>query len=335
MKRKGFTLVELLVVIAIIALLMGILMPALAQVRRLANRMICGTNLRGIGTAMVTYANDNDEEFPRAGGRNAKWETSGSIAKWDVDPANTSNNTPEKDAFGASNPTATMTSNFFLLIKYVDCTPKQFVCKGDGAKKFSLNEVVGNSTADVDDMTDAWDFGGDSTETESMPGEYVSYSYQMPFSNTGGGSAGGMGVNASSNPGSPVCADRNPFLDKNALNVYVDQNGGAVDSEEEDPKWQDNDVYDPDKVWNSAAHSREGQNVVYVDSHVTFEKKCNIGIENDNIWKRWTSADYATDKEDKQWGAGLGDGTPRRPLTTAQVPWAQQDAFLVNEYNGD
>ncbi|MFO7906770.1 MAG: hypothetical protein R6U98_29210, partial [Pirellulaceae bacterium] len=45
---------------AIIALLMGIMMPALARVRQMAYRMLCGTNLSGLGKVMLIYANDND-----------------------------------------------------------------------------------------------------------------------------------------------------------------------------------------------------------------------------------------------------------------------------------
>ena len=72
-KRKGFTLVELLVVIAIIALLMGILMPALARVRQIAFRLVCGSNLSGIGRAMLIYAHDYDNDFPRAGYTGTDW----------------------------------------------------------------------------------------------------------------------------------------------------------------------------------------------------------------------------------------------------------------------
>ena len=45
MKKKGFTLIELLVVLAIIAMLLAILMPALGKVKRLAERLVCGTKL--------------------------------------------------------------------------------------------------------------------------------------------------------------------------------------------------------------------------------------------------------------------------------------------------
>ncbi len=63
-KRNGFTLIELLVVIAIIALLMSILMPALGQAREQAQRVVCLTNLDGIGTAFTMYANDHREFIP-------------------------------------------------------------------------------------------------------------------------------------------------------------------------------------------------------------------------------------------------------------------------------
>jgi len=58
--RKGFTLVELLVVIAIIALLMSILMPALARVRKQAKAVMCMTNLKQWGSIFEMYAGVND-----------------------------------------------------------------------------------------------------------------------------------------------------------------------------------------------------------------------------------------------------------------------------------
>jgi len=62
-KKKGFTLIELLVVIAIIALLMGILMPALNKVRKLARSAVCKANLRQWGTVFYMYTTDNDGKF--------------------------------------------------------------------------------------------------------------------------------------------------------------------------------------------------------------------------------------------------------------------------------
>jgi prepilin-type N-terminal cleavage/methylation domain-containing protein/prepilin-type processing-associated H-X9-DG protein len=72
-KRRGFTLIELLVVIAIIALLMGILMPALQRVKKQARTVYCLSSLKQIGIAMTAYAIDNEDFIPRALDNEVKW----------------------------------------------------------------------------------------------------------------------------------------------------------------------------------------------------------------------------------------------------------------------
>lgn len=63
-KKRGFTLIELLVVIAIIALLIGILLPALSKARTSAQVGKCLANNRGMGLALTLYANDQRSWYP-------------------------------------------------------------------------------------------------------------------------------------------------------------------------------------------------------------------------------------------------------------------------------
>lgn len=243
MEKKGFTLVELLVVIAIIALLMGILMPALARVRQIAYRLYCGTNLSGIGKAMLIYSNDYDDELPRAGLSGGSW----------VNTINWSGG-GRTAVFPSGN--ATISSNFYLLVKYCEVTPKSFLCKGD-VEVHEFNPSDHGSALMADEV---WDFGPKGQE-------HCSYSYHTPF--------GSYGLTASSNPGMVIAGDPNPWLDTPGQ-----------------PKRTDTDwnSFNPDgskqivKLGNSVTHQEDGQNILFVDGHTSFEKNSACGVDGDNVY---------------------------------------------------
>ncbi|MBN2137075.1 MAG: type II secretion system protein [Sedimentisphaerales bacterium] len=263
-KKKGFTLVELLVVIAIIALLMGILMPALARVRQIAYRLYCGTNLSGIGKAMLIYSNDYDDDFPRAG--TTGW--SANIANWLA--------ATEVGAFGTAG-TATITSQFYLLIKYAEVTPKSFLCKGDsGVVQFAMGDYAGTAGIDI---VDVWDFGGGAGHKTQ---KHCSYAYHSPYS--------GYDITSSSDPGMAVAGDPNPWLDCYETKDRVEQVSTA---------WGDFVVpgdKESESNGNALTHQEDGQNVLFVDGHTSMEKKSFCGIDDDNIYTLWTGTGASVNK---------------------------------------
>ncbi|MHC4464627.1 MAG: type II secretion system protein, partial [Planctomycetota bacterium] len=186
-KRKGFTLVELLVVIAIIALLMGILMPALARVRAIAFRVVCGTNLSGLGKAMLLYANDYDDELPQAG-----WP--GSIHAMSL--GNGWRGAGRAAAFQTPPGRATVSSSLYLLVRFMEVG----ICKGTDTTEFKIPPGFTNASGDPLDLLDCWDFG-------PTPIDHCSYSYHAAYN-----SPFALSV-ASSQPGMALAADRNPWLD--------------------------------------------------------------------------------------------------------------------------
>jgi prepilin-type N-terminal cleavage/methylation domain-containing protein/prepilin-type processing-associated H-X9-DG protein len=296
MERKAFTLVELLVVIAIIALLMGILMPALSRVRQIAFRLVCGTNLSGIGKAMLIYANDYDNELPRAGGPTSVW--GGPIA-WDAEN--------RFQAFGlgsdSSGGQASITSCFYLLVKYAEVTPKSFICKGDaGVTEFKLADYLQRNAA-CEELIDAWDFGGGTTRGQ-QPSYHCSYSYHQPF--------GMYALTTASEPAMAVAADRNPWINSPAAEAKT-WGGYRPDM----APW--NGTTDEARYGNAIAHQEDGQNVLFLDGHVNFEDRAYCGVEEDNIYTLMPVGGLANPQ--------IGEA----PVACTSEPGNRADSLLVND----
>ena len=273
--------VEIVIIVGACLFLLAVIMPASQTSRFDAYRIKCHKNLSEIGRAMLVYANDYDGEFPRSGGRESVWAAA--IHDWKA-----------ANRFGAyslsTNGTggqANISSCFYLLVKYMDVAPKTFVCPGDvGTTEFKLDDV----NAGDKKLIDLWDFG-------SEAGKHCSYAYQMPFCL--------YALTTSSHPDAPVAADRNPWMNS------------PTESAKQFPGF-----FNPDggkesvKYGNANAHKEKGQNVLFVDGHVSFEKKASCGINNDNIYTFWDGGD-------------LRIGTP--PFSIRTVPQGRIDSLLVHD----
>jgi len=319
MKKKGFTLIELLVVIAIIALLMGILLPALAMVKKMAYRALCGTNLSGLYKALTTYAESYKDDYPKAGGKTALspvvyWQQT---VNWAA---------PSEDAAFMTNPSnprglrrASIGASLYLLIKYVDVGPRSFICRGDSAAViFNLYDYSGDPDfANLgENMRNAWDFGTRTANTNGIPpAPHYSYCYQIPY---GPAATAYYAPNPSRQPDLAIMADRSPYM-----TINPDPQALLYSYNPDDPGNEEVEQWG-----NSENHAREGQNVLFNNGGVIFSKVPYCGINNDNIYTRDTIPGL------QQLGS-LPTGTrcynPSSDPLAGFFPQNGDDSLLVNE----
>ena len=263
---KAFTLIELLVVIAIIALLISILLPSLSRARELSKRLVCASNIKGIGTSGKIYANDNTEKwmipaFKRGAidvdgidyvnesfAPSVPAETPGEVG-YDRELESTSETTAHPNVGSIS---VTTTRAFWMLIRSGDVTVKGYICP---------------SGTDDEDPTE------DINLYYDFEGYYnVSYGYQVPFGPRATQPHEGMDNRQI------LVADKGPFYcSLNSFTWTVENQEVGIESS---PRaW---------RKFNSSNHGGqgqgEGQNCLYADGHASFNRTPIVGIDNDNIY---------------------------------------------------
>ena len=292
MRRRAGVLTRAdVLAVGVLGVFLSVMTALLAsRPREQASRALCRAFLGKIGKAMLVYANDYDGALPRAGGSNSDW---GAVT-WDADGYHTAYGVGVDGSGGH----VTITSCFYLLVKYLEMPPRLFVCPGDiGSSPFSLadEDVFGPSFR----LNHAWDFG-------CSPWDNCSYAYHSPF--------GTYALTTSRDPNLPVAADRNPWLAAPAADVDVSRflsflpdiapyNGSRVDG----------------RRGNAISHRDDGQNVLFLDGHAAFEHRAYCGLDQDNIYTQSAMRDK-------------GDALGILPLrSSVDQPRNRRDSLLLHD----
>jgi len=347
MRKKGFTLIELLVVIAIIAMLLAILMPALNKVKRLAQRLICGTNVRGMGTALMVYAQDFEDEYPVQGG----------VAQhiWKDNIARTQGwNFAQKDW---SDPKSiTIGASLYLLVRHADVDTKSFVCKSSDQRPYDgFNPPSEQPDGIALDLVELWDFGmfdlnatgANAWKTKSGPKNHVSYAYQVPYAV---GNEPARPADSTASASTAIMADKNPWQDpklelgagitdttilKRDFVTLISFLGGSSSCPPPDPgDWQlKSTTAWQIQIANSQPHGREGQNVLYGDGHADFTKRPDVSYQNDNIYTQFCEKPPNTTEGGRRVG-WVPPATDHYGLGAFR-PQGDEDAVLANDDRRD
>ncbi len=264
----GLILVDILAIVAVLAMLLAAVAPVASRAKELARRRLCSLNLKSIGTASKIYANDTgDEVWPMPAFR-ARVDTNdpnidyvhdeGPVGLPNLDAGEVgyarhlpsfSQTPPQPDAGSTA---VSVTRAFWMLVRSGDLTVEQFICPSSG---------------DQPDPTGSVELYYDFTQYTN-----VSYGYMVPFGPRD------TRPRESSDARQIFAADKSPFYSKTSVE-FIDSQGDPIEVDDTPRAWQ---------PFNSPNHGGvtrgEGQNCLFADGHVSFQRRPTAGIQSDNIY---------------------------------------------------
>ncbi len=300
-QQKGLTLVGVIVTVIVILFIIGIFMPALGKVRPAAQRIVCRTNLKGLGCAITVYADDYNDKYPQLPGKGS-WSKSLGFA-YDL---------KKPDFKGAQLETPrTITASWYLLVREADVSPKSFVCMSSDQLEYDGKNPNGL------DLVQLWDFGDN-------PYKHVSYACHNPYGKypSGGWLPASFAVAADMSPWfqdgdilPPNNDTKLPPQIVESLNLDTFNKGNSLNH----TGYKDSFLF---IKYTRHSTCGFGQNILWADGHSSFKKQPNVGVNNDNIYTFWSTEENPTE-QDRQGGTAP---TSRSPENDAK---SKDDSFLA------
>ncbi|MHC4761455.1 MAG: hypothetical protein ACYS9H_08955, partial [Planctomycetota bacterium] len=277
-KRNGLTLIDSITGIIILTLMIVLILLFLFWMRkalRSGGRVVCATNLKGLGTAMAVYSQDYDDEFPRLG-----------FGPWSKKLGYSYEDAKFKP-YKYEGP-CTITSSLYLLVREADVSPKSFVCP----RQPEDTEFNGQNSKNLD-IVELWDFGNN-------PYQHVSYAYHNPYGKypADGSRSASFAVMAGMSPWMKDGDFLNPNQDKNLPPQIISVKDATTFVKGNS---MNHTEYEEDFLYFFLRTRQNpygfGQPVTFADGHVAFEKQPNIGVNNDNIFTYWSTEENPSEQD--------------------------------------